>query len=155
MMIREWRCNTCEMTFEATEPVCPVCHQENVTRVFLTPPAVHTSGRAKFVDKQMAALAADYGFTDLSNVHTGSVAGDAKRRKAHVVGGEIAPSGIQNLIDQKMDQMVGRYAPNPATPAPTEPTKLIQKPLGNDAATVVSAPKLRPSPGSLRHPDDL
>lgn len=155
MMIREWRCSKCATDFESEEPLCPNCHTEDgVTRVFLTPPAVHTSGKRQFTDKMMREIADDYGFTDMGNTHTGSVAGDAKRRKAHVVGDAVAPSGVQSLIDQKLDQMVSRYKPPVNVTAPKEPTPLKQGPLGNDQLTAVTAPKLRPGPGTLTHPDD-
>lgn len=69
-IIREWRCGDCGTTGETMgsieDVVCHVCEGQEAERVFLTAPGIkspQTSGK----DRDLQALASDYGLSNMSN----------------------------------------------------------------------------------------
>ena len=66
-VIKEYECKDCGTRFETTEPdpACPTCTGE-AERAFFTPPAIR-HGSTTRTDRDLSALAATHGFSDMSN----------------------------------------------------------------------------------------
>lgn len=69
-VIREWRCADCGTTGETMGPieeiVCPTCSAQEAERVFLTAPGIK-SPQTSSADRNLKALAADFGMSNMSN----------------------------------------------------------------------------------------
>jgi hypothetical protein len=168
MILRDWLCTPCTLVFEGwDEPgiACPQCGGTDVKAVIRHAPAVQTSGTRQFIDSQAKALAADFGLTDMSNTHTGSIKGDEKRRRANVVDSGAVPAHLQHIVDSKMDLMRARYMPpaprapevagtGPATPVRAAGAADLAKGDASVAGVSRGFAKVRPGPGTLRHPED-
>lgn len=87
---KEWMC-AAHGPFESTKPKCP--HGCNtVTRVFLTAPSIHTSGRRQNIDNTLETLAAHHNLTNLSN-RNGSIASSIRMYDANGLQAGWAPMG--------------------------------------------------------------
>jgi hypothetical protein len=87
---KDYRC-LAHGNFESTKPVCP--HGCNtVTRIHLSAPAVHTSGRSARIDSTLNGLASQYNLTDLSN-RNGSVASSMPMRPTGGLQAGFVPMG--------------------------------------------------------------
>lgn len=65
--IFDWMCDA-HGHFEGPVGKCPHgCGAGMVKKVWLKAPGIQTSGKTKFIDKQMNAMAKEFGMTDMSN----------------------------------------------------------------------------------------
>lgn len=121
MIIREFRCQDCNSTFESSDPVeevaCPQCSAPEAERVFLTAPSFKSS-KTSVADQTLKSLAADYGMSDMTNRH-----GQAVKQ---------APSGAE--------------APQFAAPSP-QMTQVLSRLGGNSDGFSSVLPTLRATGG--------
>lgn len=75
---REYRCFA-HGFFEGTQPICPYGCDTAIERAFLTAPAL-SSPRTRNIDRTLAALAKDYGLTDMTNRRGNGSVGDGLPR---------------------------------------------------------------------------
>lgn len=59
MILRDYYCQNCRITFESNESKCPHCGQDNVKIVFIKPPGIKSES-SKSADKALNILARDY-----------------------------------------------------------------------------------------------
>ena len=88
-IMKEYRCFA-HGSFDAEGPTCPHGCTTVVEREFRTPIAIKSS-RTRNIDATLAALAKEFGYSDLSNA-SGSVAGGARKPDFRPVWGDV-PKG--------------------------------------------------------------
>ena len=113
MVIKEYRCSTCNRIFDSAIPACIHCGSVTVTRIFTTPFA-YKSDKTKSADNHLEHLTSSYGLTDFSNNESTKHAPVSSGNWANLNGNDVRgllPSmqGGSVNVDKMKGSMPGKY----------------------------------------------